>query len=200
MIAISNKKIKLLGVGTGGIATIGYSPDFTNKSGKRYRYYISQNLIQYRDHPKGTMARIPAHEIEKVILKTIEEKTIEVLALDPANDHAVIEHINKHTLNTENIIQTCINKITVHPEELQFDINTNRLHQTIQKHLNLNIPERYAKLSHTLSVPFTTRRSYKGAIIIKAETSNYDPFDLPQHQLRNLIRGIIKFLTLMFQF
>lgn len=168
-----------------------YSPDFTNKNGKRYRYYISQNLIQYRDHPKGTMARIPAHEIEKVILKTIEEKIIEVLALDPANDHAAIEHINKHTLNTENIIKSCINKITVHQEELKIDINVNALHQTIQKHLNLNIPERYAKSNHILSIPFTTRRSYKGSVILKPETSNHDPFDLPQHQLRNLIRGII---------
>jgi hypothetical protein len=49
----------------------------------------------------------------------------------------------------------------------------------------------YAKPNHILSVTFTTRRSYKGAVILRSRTSNYDPFDLPQHQLRNLIRGII---------
>ncbi len=168
-----------------------YSPDFTNKNDKRYRYYISQNLIQYRDHPKGTMARIPAHEIEKVILKTIEEKIIKMLALDSATDHAVIEHINKHTLDTENIIKSCINKITVHQEELQIDINVDTLHQAIQKHLNLNIPERYAKSNHILSVTFTTRRSYKGAVILKPEVTDYDPLDLPPHELRNLIKGTI---------
>ena len=38
-----------------------YSPTYTVKKGKRYHYYISQNLLQYRDHPKSIMARIPAH-------------------------------------------------------------------------------------------------------------------------------------------
>jgi len=40
-----------------------YSPTYTVKNSNRYSYYISQNLIQYRDHPKGTMARIPAQKI-----------------------------------------------------------------------------------------------------------------------------------------
>lgn len=168
-----------------------YSPDFTNKSGKRYRYYISQNLIQYRDHPKGTMARIPAHEIEKVILKTVEEKIIEILALDSANDHAVIEHINENTLDTEHNIKSCVNKIKVHQEELEININVAGLHQAIQKHLNLNIPERYAKPNHILSIPFTTRRSYKGAVILNSKTTDHDPLDLPPHELRNLIKGTI---------
>lgn len=50
-----------------------YSPTYTVKKGKRYSYYISQNLIQYRDHPKGIMARIPAHEIEKTVINAIKD-------------------------------------------------------------------------------------------------------------------------------
>lgn len=167
-----------------------YSPDFTNKGGKRYRYYISQNLIQYRNHPKGTMARIPAHEIEKVIINTVEQKLINVLKLDPVIDHAIVKHINKCTPNIEDIIKSCINKITIQ-EELQIDVNLIALHKTIQKQLNLNIPERYAKLSDILSAPFTTRRSYKGAVILEPKTINNDPLDLPPHELRNLVKGTI---------
>lgn len=80
-----------------------YSPDFTIKVGKRYRYYISQNLIQYRDHPKGTMARIPAHEIEKVISDTLRTRHIDILALDHVDDHVAIEHIEKHAPPAETI-------------------------------------------------------------------------------------------------
>lgn len=41
-----------------------YSPTYTTKGKQQYRYYISQNLVQYRDHPKGIMARLPAQGLE----------------------------------------------------------------------------------------------------------------------------------------
>lgn len=39
-----------------------YSPTHTSKGNKKYCYYISQNLLQYKDHPKGLAARLPAFE------------------------------------------------------------------------------------------------------------------------------------------
>ncbi|NCT41271.1 MAG: recombinase family protein [Alphaproteobacteria bacterium] len=168
-----------------------YSPDHTKKSGKIYRYYISQNLLQYRDHPKGTMSRIPAHEIEKVTVNTIGNHLIGILMLDQITDHQVIQHIKKQTLPIEMFIRTCVNKIVVHQNELQIDINAESLKESIQDNLDLNIPTKTKNHNHVISVPFTIRRAHKGTIILKPENDEYDPFDLPPKQLKNLIRGII---------
>ena len=168
-----------------------YSPDFTNKGGKRYRYYISQNLIQYRDHPKGTMARIPAHEIERVVIDTIRNGLIDILELNQIDDHEIIEHITIAELPAEELLRSAVNKITVGQDMLHIDVSTAKLQQALQEHLNMNIPERYNKPAYVLSVPFTTRRSYKGAVILKPETAGHDPLDLPPHELRNLVKGTI---------
>jgi site-specific DNA recombinase len=48
-----------------------YSPTYTSKGNRRYRYYISQNLLQCRDHPKGILARLPAQELEDTVLNGI---------------------------------------------------------------------------------------------------------------------------------
>ena len=168
-----------------------YSPDFTNKGGKRYRYYISQNLIQYRDHPKGTMARIPAHEIEQVVMDTLRDRLFKILELNQIDDHEIIEHITMAALPMEELLRNTVNKITVDQGILTVDISAVKLRQAIQKHLNINIPERYSQPIHVLSMPFTTRRSYKGAVILKPERGNHDPLDLPPHELRNLVKGTI---------
>lgn len=168
-----------------------YSPDFTNKGGKRYRYYISQNLIQYRDHPKGTMARIPAHEIEQVVIDTLRNGLIEILKLNQVDDHEVIEHITMAALPMEQLMRSTVNKITVDQGMLHVDVSTTKLRQALQSYLNINITERYNQPAHVLSAPFTTRRSYKGAVILKPEMASHDPLELPPHELRNLVKGTI---------
>lgn len=167
-----------------------YSPAGTKKKGGQiYRYYISQNLIQYRDHPKGTMARIPAHEIEKIVCDTIRTGLIDALTLDPVEDHNVIQHINDHAPPSE-VLVSSINKITVGQDELQIDVSPTIIHQSMQDHLKLDIPSNKKK-SHSISVPFTIRRAYKGTIVLKPDNKETDFLDMPALQLKNLIRGIV---------
>tara|TARA_R110002049_G_scaffold307590_2_gene508538 strand:- start:9746 stop:11386 length:1641 start_codon:yes stop_codon:yes gene_type:complete len=47
------------------------SPSHTKKGNKRYRYYVSQALIQHRDSEAGSIARIAAEEIEEAVLTTL---------------------------------------------------------------------------------------------------------------------------------
>lgn len=42
------------------------SPSHTTKKGVRYRYYVSQALLQQRNDDAGPVMRIPAHEIEEL--------------------------------------------------------------------------------------------------------------------------------------
>lgn len=51
-----------------------YTPTYTKKGSRQYRYYLSQNLLQYKDHPKRLIARIPANEIEKKIFSLIKDR------------------------------------------------------------------------------------------------------------------------------
>src|SRR3984893_15362830 len=43
------------------------SPTHANKKGARYRYYVSQALLQNRKAAAGSIARVPAPETEKLV-------------------------------------------------------------------------------------------------------------------------------------
>jgi hypothetical protein len=49
-------------------------PTHTNKLGVRYRYYVSHALQQKRKHEAGSVSRVPAPEIETVVLKALRER------------------------------------------------------------------------------------------------------------------------------
>jgi site-specific DNA recombinase len=50
------------------------TPTHTNKLGVRYRYYVSHALQQKRKHDAGSVSRVPAPEIETVVLKALHER------------------------------------------------------------------------------------------------------------------------------
>jgi DNA invertase Pin-like site-specific DNA recombinase len=169
-----------------------YSPVHTNKkSGQMYRYYLSQNLIQYRDHPKGIMARIPAHEIERTVGNSIQQNIIDILELDKIEDHGTIEHIKNNSTPSENLVKSCINRINVDQDILEINVNIPALRQTLQDYLKLDIPVKSKKQSHILSVTFSIRRAHKGTIILKPENPKNARLDLQPVQLKNLVRGIV---------
>ena len=47
------------------------SPSHTNKSGVRYRYYVSHAILQQRQNEVGSVGRVPAAEIEKLVLEGV---------------------------------------------------------------------------------------------------------------------------------
>jgi site-specific DNA recombinase len=54
------------------------SPSHAVKNGKRYRYYVSQTLLQGGGCLRGHVTRIPAHEIEALVIHELQ-----ALLLDP---------------------------------------------------------------------------------------------------------------------
>lgn len=167
-----------------------YSPTKAKrKAGRIYRYYISKNLTGYRDHPKGTMVRIPAYEIEKFVTDTIETKLLDILALDPIDDQHSIQHITGKNIPHSTLITEGVNNITVNQSCLEIDVNPARMRETLKAYLELDIPERSKETSHVLSVPFKLNRANRGAIILKPENSSR--LDLPPEQLKNLVRGVV---------
>jgi DNA invertase Pin-like site-specific DNA recombinase len=47
------------------------SPSHAAKAGVRYRYYVSQAVLQGRAREAGSIARLPAHELEQVVINAV---------------------------------------------------------------------------------------------------------------------------------
>src|SRR5882672_8660602 len=62
------------------------SPSHTRKRGIKYRYYLSSALLDGRPTKAGTVSRVPAVEIETVVVKAIREH----LKLDEPNNARVV--------------------------------------------------------------------------------------------------------------
>jgi site-specific DNA recombinase len=50
------------------------TPSHTNKRGARYLYYVSQAVLQKKERPIGSVDRVPAPEIEALVLTTLRTR------------------------------------------------------------------------------------------------------------------------------
>ena len=164
-----------------------YSPTFTKRHDKQYCYYISQNLVQNREHPHGVMARLPAHEIETLIERTMRNN-IEKLCNE--TEGAILKHVLKYQENipTYDLIRKCVNQITINFDELIIRVKPKPFKKLIEKHLNLSVTEYHKEFE--ITAPYKTGRSKRGAIVIESKNQN-DIFDLPSPSLKKLVQGTI---------
>ena len=47
------------------------SPSHTNKAGARYRYYVSQAVLQKKPQAAGSIGRVPAAEVEALVMTAL---------------------------------------------------------------------------------------------------------------------------------
>jgi site-specific DNA recombinase len=80
------------------------TPSHSNKRGVRYRYYVSHALIQGRKRQAGSVRRIPAVEIEDLVLRAVR---LNLSSRDPENvpsdQQAIVAKIDKITVMREAI-------------------------------------------------------------------------------------------------
>jgi site-specific DNA recombinase len=50
------------------------TPTHANKGGARYRYYVSQAVLQKQPHASGLVSRVPAAEIEALVLAALRNR------------------------------------------------------------------------------------------------------------------------------
>lgn len=176
-----------------------YSPTFTNKSGKRYRYYVSGNFRELKDHPEGVMARLPAAEIEDAVKSGLKEvlssdtKLAEILGLDEDNDRSIVGHIKRHSSTIPMpLISEAVSRVVVDQRQLEIQINPAALRSFLSGELRIHVPQQPLNDSFILKVPFQVQRTYRGAVVIRPENQTRDPvFDRHPQELKNLIRGVI---------
>jgi len=173
-----------------------YSPTYTTKGKQQYRYYISQNLVQYRNHPKGIMARLPAqgleHTIEQAVrsqLQNIQELT---KLLGDGQNHNALEHITLHQseISAAALVEDVIKRVTVGEQLLKLELCCRELKNLLNDRLQLSLLDPEIE-SVILDIPFEPRRGRKGALVIEAQGIKKDMFDLPPEALKKLVQGFI---------
>ena len=152
------------------------TPSQAIKDGKRYRYYISQRLMQTRKKDSSGW-RLPARELDTVVMSALRDllqdqnRLHRVLKLQ----HAAIDLLNTATSKAIQLLQvlkdsssvarkllhTLITRIDLSPGELRITFDANALHR------ELGLPHEVegeadqtsgSTNSHVLTLPFTMRR------------------------------------------
>jgi site-specific DNA recombinase len=171
-----------------------YTPMRANKSGKQYCYYVSQNLAQNRNTLRKVIGRLPAHEIEALVIKSVKteigdiNKLSDMLGLDMEENFKILEHITQRA-EVANICGA-ISKITVDTDRLRIDICLEKLAAVIREEMNIGLSVDAETGIHSCTIPYHTKRARKGAVVIRSGEGK-DPLDLPKSKLADLVRGII---------
>ncbi|MEZ5902048.1 MAG: recombinase family protein [Alphaproteobacteria bacterium] len=172
-----------------------YTPIYTKKKNKKYRYYFNQNLTEDKNHPQRFRARLPAHDLEKTVENAIRselqtpEKLMEILELDMVEDRHMIDYLQSLFKNKElSDFYKVIQKIIVHQDRLEISIHTKALSILFSEKIETSVLDK----THVISVSYKNHKAQDGTLILKAKSpKQHDPFDLPPRELKNLIQGII---------
>jgi len=101
------------------------SPTHANKGGARYRYYVSQAVLQGKPPPAGLVSRVPAAEIEALVVAALRNHLNASGAGQqlPDNDRGLLErHLERVTL-TPNHLELRLREL-VEPAQAHGPANT----------------------------------------------------------------------------
>src|SRR5690606_17571831 len=116
---------------------------------KKYAYYISRNLVHFRDHPENVISRLPANQIENVIRGALKERlnsynsAAEILKLDPTEDAYNLQRIKERVddLDTDEIIKLACKKIVLSQYTIRIEIDAQELRKQICQQAGLNLED-----------------------------------------------------------
>jgi site-specific DNA recombinase len=82
----------------------GMTPTFAVKNAVRYRYYISTPLLHGKSDIAGTVARVPAPDVERTIVNALRER---VGIKEPADDHTLLQtNVERVEIQTNRLVVT----------------------------------------------------------------------------------------------
>jgi site-specific DNA recombinase len=88
------------------------SPTHANKQGVRYRYYVSHALLQNRKAEAGSIARVPAPEVESLICDGVRRQLAMMGRTEPSSsltDWELIEHHVARVIIKPEALKVCLN-------------------------------------------------------------------------------------------
>ena len=104
------------------------SPSHSNKNGKRYRYYMSQPIVQGCKHQAGDLSKIPSGEIENLVRKEIsnfladKDRSQEYIADFDVHKQKMILSKAPAFYLTNNFIRAILAKVVLYKEKVEIII------------------------------------------------------------------------------
>jgi DNA invertase Pin-like site-specific DNA recombinase len=177
-----------------------YFPTYTNKPGRQYRYYQVRHPDGCTGRDKDALYRLPAHEIESRVEKAIRSELSDLKAasvlLDISEDTGqpllkmVMERQERIPANA--LLMEGVNKVIIGPELVTIELKIQEIIRLLSETGICSLPQDGVQEIKEVQASYVTRRAHKGSIIIDADSRNAeDPLELPVHELKNLVRGLI---------
>jgi site-specific DNA recombinase len=101
------------------------TPAHSNKDGVRYRYYVSHPVLQRRKQDTGTVARVPAAPIERLVVDAVRART--PLCLERGAD-----------LSNREVVERFVAGVVIHPNAV--DVKLQEAPQTLAADENPPLP------------------------------------------------------------
>jgi site-specific DNA recombinase len=110
-----------------------YTPSHTIKKERRYRYYVLEANIRPQKRAPTELPRIPANEIELLVLKEVDElmnspqRLSEVLCMtehaDLANLLTAIESRRASRKQPDGVVRECVRKVVICPDDVSVAVS-----------------------------------------------------------------------------
>jgi DNA invertase Pin-like site-specific DNA recombinase len=178
-----------------------YSPSFTNKGKRQYRYYVSQALLQDRPPPVGIVTRLSAHETETAVEAALKKElqtpdSVKILfALDSDEADSFFEKIieNHERLQMRHLVTKSFNKVVIDTDSVKILIDRRKLLAEVCHVLKLAMPQAAEDGTATITIPVEMIKPKTGCFIVEPKIRNNtnDPFDRTPQELKNWVRGVI---------
>jgi site-specific DNA recombinase len=169
------------------------SPSHSNTRNRKYRYYVSQALIQSRRNEAGSVSKIPASEIETFVKQEIKNFLADTTKMQTYFENFKLSKQKDLLLTAKNLqkvnpsnafIRSLINKIVIYKEKVEIIICKDQLLKALgAMTYNLQMPE---ELKNETESPILITKNIKisstannGSILIisdsKRQESNINP-------------------------
>ena len=120
-----------------------FTPSHTSKKGRRYRYYLSQSLIRSGGKRSRGPVRLPAEEIEALVLSQLKDllespQRLLDLFTGPSPTAVEVQRILKSiqplaslTDPCRDLLKSAVTRIVVHEERIELQINKGHLRSAL---------------------------------------------------------------------
>ena len=117
------------------------SPSHSNngKNRKKYRYYISQAVLKNKPEAAGTITKVSAFEVEKVVRQEVTAFIKDKLNIQPllaehkaGTQQIILNHLDKMEVTNE-MIRLFVHKITLSKGKIKFELNKKIIKTVLEK-------------------------------------------------------------------
>ena len=141
-----------------------FSPSFSKKGKKEYRYYISQNILQNKEGGTKFLQRLPAGEIERLVEEILRAEIVKMFrGRAKLESEMVIKH--QEIVPIKELISAGVEKIIINAKNVNILINMGSVSKILGNRLNIA----FSLVDKRLDVkkPYIVTRGPRGAILLK---------------------------------